>query len=55
MLSIETPDTPSGRSSNEEQVYVALRNSTRSMSAYEILGALRDTNIKAAVQVSTPE
>ena len=39
MLSIETPDTPSGRSSNEEQVYVALRNSTRSMSAYEILGA----------------
>ena len=51
MLSIETPDTPSGRSSNEEQVYVALRNSTRSMSAYEILGALRDTNIKAAVQV----
>ena len=51
MLSIETPDTPASRSSNEEQVYDALRNAARSMSAYEILGALRDTNIKAAVQV----
>lgn len=51
MLSIETPETPGNRSSNEEQVYDALRNSTRSMSAYEILGALRDSNIKAAVQV----
>ena len=51
MLSSNSPDIAGGRSSNEEQVYDALRNSPHSMSAYEILGALRDTNIKAAVQV----
>ena len=51
MLSIRTPDAPVGRCSNEEQVYDALRTAGRSMSAYEILAALRDTRIKAAVQV----
>jgi Fur family zinc uptake transcriptional regulator len=50
-MSIETSDTPGSRSSNEEQVYDALRNASRSMSAYEILAALQNTNIKAAVQV----
>jgi Fur family zinc uptake transcriptional regulator len=51
MLSIRTPDAPVGRCSNEEQVYDALRSAGRYMSAYEILAALRDTKIKAAVQV----
>ncbi|WP_421693870.1 Fur family transcriptional regulator [Aestuariivirga sp.] len=51
MLSIKTPATPAALSRNEEQVYDALRNAARSMSAYEILAALRDTRIKAAVQV----
>ncbi|MFM8745047.1 MAG: Fur family transcriptional regulator [Aestuariivirga sp.] len=51
MLSAPIRNATSRRSANDEQVYDALRKSPRPMSAYEILGALKGSHIKAAVQV----
>jgi Fur family transcriptional regulator, zinc uptake regulator len=51
-LSIETSQVRASRGNNEEQIYdVLLKNKQRSMSAYEILAALKGTSIRAAVQV----
>jgi len=50
MVVEKTPNTLK-RSSNEEQVYGVLLKATGSMSAYEILTKLQNTNVKAAVQV----
>jgi len=50
-LSTETPHHRAPRGGNDEQIYEVLKSATRSMSAYEILSALKGTSIKAAVQV----